>query len=229
MTEKKFRSALFRNAASHKDSFREDLDRIWNMTNEDRNVVLEGIKKIIPCKTGNEEALEIQKTVQAFGGKPDEALHAVNVLKFCASQWDVFRDTAADVLSDLRDVGYIPEGEQQSVAEDFLDAFFSFLERDATRRRKLRYANALLPGLVGFEAVIDHRVVMKSIFDWGSDSPEDYQPECETTVPTVILEFSLNEKDKEVVFQVQEDELDMIIRRLEAAKKELQASRQLLK
>ncbi len=155
-------------------------------------------------------------------------LKIINVLEFFSNRWVYKRDTAEGVLQDFLDLKIFPNNEQRDKSIKFLHDFFIFLESDRNRRIDRIQQQILLPGLMSISSVIDYRTVIESDFDWILDDASEYKPEINRTVPVIILKLNLDDLDP-VIFQCDNNDLENMINKLIAVKRELDASEKILK
>lgn len=226
---KKLKSWLFRDAAAVKKEFHEHLMIVWDLSPSIQGKLLRHLPGIVQARIERETAILQQAAVKSVGGDAEKVLKAISLMRFFAAQWDPFRDSAAEVLEDIKNLGLLPkDSKKKESANKFLQKYFAFLEEDAQRRRKKVFAGSTLPSLQGFDAVIDHRVVVESDFDWQKDDPAKYKPSCSTTVPVIIVRIKRDEGDP-LIFQCEPEDLEMLVRQFQATLKEYQKSKSLLK
>jgi hypothetical protein len=138
-----------------------------------------------------------------------------------SEMWDSQADTAKMALRDIAVLHVLPDDiGQRKKAMGFCRGLFKLLETDSTRRLTTGTAGAILPNLKGCQTAVDLRKVIKTAFDWRSDSPNTYRPQVIATVPVALLCIKLDDGDP-IVFQCEKEELGMLIRKLQATLKEM--------
>ena len=226
---KRLRSAFFRSAASMTNKFYEHLKTLWEVPKAKRKVLLKGMPDIIRALTVRDKGARAQELVGKIGWDTQKSLEAISVLECISDEWSPFRDTTNVLLSDFRALKLFPK--EKAAKEDattFLASYLNFLERDSERRRKRHCSGMVLPNLKRIDAVVDYRVVQEEEFHWQEENPEEFRPKCASLVPVVILQI-VRTKEDPVVMQVEPEEIDMMVRELQAAAKTVRASKRLVK
>jgi len=226
---KKPQSRLFQDGASLSKDFHEHISFLWDLPRSKQAKLQKHLPKIVQASIEREFMILQQEAVNDIGGDATKVLKAISVLRFFASQWDPFRDSADEVFKDIERLDLLPEdSNKKEAAKNFLTKYLSFLEKDSKRRRKLSFAVRALPTLIGISAVIDYRVVVDSDFDWQKDSPDKYLPSCQTMVPVIIVRIKRDEGDS-LIFQCEPEDLEMLMRQFQATLKEYHKSKSLVK
>jgi hypothetical protein len=226
---KDVRSQLFHSMAGLSKEFFEHLHILWGLPKNQSNVLIKNMPEIIRAKTERELRLARQKAIEEIGGSEDDILKVINVLHFIASNWDPIRDQPDSLVQDFDDLHLLPtDADVRENAVSFLHDYFKFLESDNARKLDLVHKNLLLPSLVRVDTVVDCRAIVESDFDWAYDDPKEYQPKINRTIPVALLKIALDQGDP-VIFQCDKNDLDMIVRKLEALKKEIDAVRLITK
>lgn len=221
---KKVRSQLFHAAASMSEKFGEHMAIIWELPPEKQAILLESVPAVLMAETERGQMVAREAAVKRIGGDSQKAMEAIQALHFIGLSWSPVRDDVRTVLSDIEALHVLPkEAGSKAKARTFLKKYLEFLKRDSQRRLYRTFAARLLKNLKGMEAVIDHRVIIKSEFDWKGDDPRSYQPVGAGTVPVALIRINLDEGDP-IVFQCEQKELEMMDRLLQATIKEMASS-----
>lgn len=226
---KKVRSEIFHAAASMSEHFKKHLNVVWTYPRARKEALLAAMPAVVQAITERDEWSAREQAVKSLGGDTNEALQAVEVLKYIGKKWHPLRDLPSVAIQDFLDLDLVPkEPKQKSEARWFLLEFFNFLQEDSVRRTDVTFARSLLPSLVGVSAVVDHRAVIESEFDWRNDDPDKYRSVANRTVPVIILRITRDEGDP-IVLQCSSDEVEMLLRQLQAVLKDVAASSRLLR
>lgn len=140
-------------------------------------------------------------------------------------------DTPADWAADLQELGLIDAEDKdkqavfmkmaksiQSESTSFHDMF--------TRRR---YAAGVLPMLESFSHSVELRAIQERKYKWG-DNIDKYKPSTIGTVPIVSINiFTDVSQNNRFYFQIKEDDIELLIDELRAAKIEIDLLNQYLK
>ncbi len=224
----KVRSNLYQVISTLSDSFHKHLKIAQGLTEEQYSVILQYLQHSIQAVTERGELVARQSAAKELGGNEKEVLVAYDVLKFFGDTWNPIRDDVNTVLNDFKDLELLPaDKEQRNVFLRFLESYLEFLQNDSDRQLDNSYACRFLPSLVVLNTGIDFRVVVESEYDWVNDDPKEYDPIIQRTLPIVILQFKLDNKEP-IVFQVEPQEIKMIINKLQATLKELDSSNDLM-
>lgn len=215
------RSQLFRGYVALKPKFREDLSLLWDLSPDQRETILARIQAVFVADVERDRLTATESLVADLGGDAGKCLTAVSVLGFLHEQWDVAMDNAEQMMSDLLDLELIPETDE---AVTFMRRFAALLETDARGRKGRAVAASVLRNLVRLDTVVDHRAVIEGEpYSWTDPKVEDYQPVVQELVAVAILRIVLSGEGEDAVFQCEEEDLQMLIRKLGATQKELEA------
>jgi len=230
MTKLNIRSNLFQKAAGFEKTFEEHLNALWDMPKEKQKIILRRMPQVIQAETSGERYEAQDALAKEVGGDSKKVLQAVSVLSYIASQWDPFLDNPQGVMRDIKILKVLPkEKKKKDRAERFLKDFLNFLEKDNRRRIKDSSATAVVPILTGVSTAVDFRAVVESYFSWRVDTPETYNPQCKSLMPIVLVEIRTTKRENPFFFQCEPDELEMLIRRLQATVKEAKKSQKLIR
>jgi hypothetical protein len=225
----KVRSEIYNSLTGMKKEFHDHLDIAWALSSDQRNILLESLPTLIRARTERERLVARQITAEKIGGSELDTLKAIDVMHFIGSTWNPIRDNVESVMEDFEDLGLLPtETQLKSEAVQFLQSYFEFLQRDSKRVLDKATSRGYLPSINRIDVAIDLRSVVESEFDWINDNPDDYSPIINRAVPVAILKIIRTEGDP-VLLQSNKDDLETIIRQLQAALKEIDASKNLLK
>ncbi len=226
---KKVRSEIFHLAATMSTEFQKHLDLVWGFSQKKKRILLDTLPAILQAKTEREQWIARESAVKKLGGDSASSLKAIEVLNYIGTKWHPLRDLPEVALRDFRELGILPkEPEPRKAAVGFLRSYFEFLRRDSARRTDNGFKNMILPSLLGVYTTIDYRAVVESEFDWRQDDPRKYQPRSNRTVPVVLLKFKFDEGEP-IIFQCDVDDIQMIIRQLQAILKDETVTRRLVK
>jgi hypothetical protein len=217
----KIRSELFHKAGDFRKEFGEHLKIVWDYPTTKQKVILKHLLGMLGAITEREAMVARERFVMEIDGDPQDAVKAMQVIQTIAALWSPIRDTAEVALEDIQGLHVLPtDAASRKRAVDFCSALFKLLEKDGDRRLRRATAGKALKNLKSLESTIDCRLIIDSEFDWRDDDPADYKPSCRGTVPVAILTLGLHGEDP-IVFQCDGDDLEMLVRQLQATKKEL--------
>lgn len=220
------RTQLFNNYADLPKEFREDLQALWSLSAQQRKALVPHVGTLAKVEIVGRFQAALDSAVSEIGGDSPSLLRALKVVLFIFKSWNPVNDTAEGFLRDLGELGLIPEEHRDEVTAFLLD-FLAVVEADNTRRLEKMHAASLLPNFRGVEAVVDFRAVISKPFGSGlEDKLDQYEPRCVSAVPIIILKFQSNESlGKPFIVQCEEQDLRIMLDSLNAALKDLEASR----
>lgn len=227
------RTAIFNQFADLPKEFRDDFQLLWKeVTEEQRTALLSNISGIYKTQTAGEQKIATDEAVSRItelGGDAANILRVIKVLLFVYRQWNPACDTASDFLKDLKELGLLPKDEES--ASEFFAKFLEIVQQDNTRRLEKFHASSLLPSYTGCATLVDLRAVIKKPFGSGlNDQIEDYEPECLSFVPVILVKVRRDSgHPKSFDFQCEESELRIMIDTLEGALKDLEAAKATLR
>jgi hypothetical protein len=223
------RTAIFNQFTDLPKEFRDDFRLLREETTEEqRTALLSHIPGIYKTSTVGEEKITIDEAVSRIaelGGDAASVLRVIKVLLFVYRQWNPVADKASDFLKDLKELGLLPEDDKST--SDFLSEFLEIVQQDNRRRLEKFHASSLLPSYTGCATLVDLRAVIKKPFGTGlNDQIADYEPECLSFVPVILVKVRRDSGDpKSFDFQCEEFELRRMIDVLEGALKDLEAAK----
>lgn len=223
------RTSIFMKYVGMPERFNEDLKFLWDVPDNQRKAIFPYIAEIYKTETPADREIALDKAIKEVAGNAEDNLRIINLLLFIYSSWNPLQDTPSNFVKDLDDLHLLPI-EKREDAMAFLLEFFSIIEADNTRRLKKMFAGSVLPSFIGVDTIVDFRSIIKQ--PYGStldDRIENYNPECLDFIPIVLIQIERDTlSPKTFEFQCEEDDLDMLINSLQAAKKDLEASKNAL-
>ena len=218
---KKTRSQLFHSAGSLKKEFGEHLSHLWELSVQQGKSLLDLFPAVTRSVTRRDTLLARENCAKAIGGDSQHTIQAIQVLEYISDIWDPKEDTLAQTIADLQILDVLPKkAKDRKSALAFMRKFFAFLEKDSLRRIRVATAGSVLCTLRVLNTSIDCRLAITNVFDWRTDSPDTYKPNIACSVPVALLSIKLSQGDP-VIFQCERDELEMMVRKLQATVKEL--------
>jgi len=213
------------NYSSLSESFKEDIEFLWGTPENENKAILPYLTEIFKTETEADHEIALDKAIKEIGGNTEENLRIIKLLLYIYKEWNPIQDTPSNFVKDLEDLHLIPvEKREQALA--FLLEFFSIIEADNARRLKKVHAGMILPSYIGLHAIVDFRPVIKQPF--GStlnNRVENYNPECVDFIPIFIVQIERDAMPRTIEFQCEENDLDKMINALQAAKKDLETSK----
>lgn len=226
---KKTRSSLFHSAGTLKKEFAEHLSYVWEFSVQQRKSFLKYFPAITRSVTKRDSRLAYERCVKAIGGDSQHTIKAIQVLEYIYSEWNPKQDTPTQMIADLQILEVLPKkAKARKSALVFMRNFFAFLEKDSLRRIKLQTTSSILRNLLGLETLIDCRLATTSVFDWRRESPNTYKPKIACSVPVALLSIKLSKGDP-IIFQCDREDLEMIVRKLQATVKEIKLAEKICK
>ena len=131
-------------------------------------------------------------------------------------------DSPEDLLSDLKALGLVEDGQEDN-ARLLIKAAVDAAAAYAPTARRDDALKGPIPGLRSVGLSVDLRAVFEPKYNFGSD-PNEYEPEATRFAPIISLRLTSSEDSvSPLVVQVDEETLDLLLKRLAAAKKEIVA------
>jgi len=220
------RTSIFTKYAKLRKEFKEDIQFLWTLPNDQRKAIIPFINELYKAETSSEWEIAVERALSEIEGSSEENLRMINILIYIYKEWNPTSDTPSNFLKDLDELHLIHEDKREDV-ESFLLEFFSIVESDNLRRLQKSYAGALLPSFIGIQSMVDFRPIFKNPYGSGIDyNIENYHPDFIDFIPIILVKI---ERDKsfpqKFEFQVEEKHIDIIINTLKAAKKDLETSK----
>ncbi len=151
------------NYSSLSESFKDDLEFLWNFPEKERRAILPYLTEIYKTETEADHEIALDKTIKEIGGNAEENLRIIRFLLYIYRSWNPVQDTPANFVKDLEDLHMIPVEKREDVLE-FLLEFFSIIEADNPRRLKKAHAGMILPSFIGLHAIVEFRPIIKQPF-----------------------------------------------------------------
>ena len=223
------RTDIFNKFVKLSDDFIKDFDLLWEAPPDQQQKLLLWVPQIYRAEVVAQKNMLFDRAVSDIGGDAKRTLKVLRLLLFIYGQWHPVNDNAEIFIRDMSELGLIP-AKNKDQAERFLLEFLHQVQQDNQRRLEKMHAASILPNYLGSSTLIDFRAVISNPFGVGLENKiADYDPTCISFVPVVIVQIRSSDNDPgEFVFQCEEEELDMIINQLNAAKKELNAAKRAL-
>jgi hypothetical protein len=229
----KVKSRLF-SAFSEKsnEDFSRDLARLLALGPEHQGVYLEAFPAFALARMSS-EGTEIARSVEAqTGHRQADVTDVFALLVFFMDKILFDRRTREDTVDawadDLIELSLMAEESREkfvTLMQKLKDDILPGVRDDALSRR---YEIGLLPSLTEFGATVEMRAVRRDPYDPLSKI-EEYTPDIVAATPVVSLHVGVNTGAvTDFFFQADESELDMIIRSLQAAKKDMSALKEFL-
>ncbi len=220
------RTSIFTKYAKLKNEFKEDIQFLWNLPNEQRKAIIPFIKELYKAETEVEWETAVERALSEIEGSSEENLRMINILIYIYREWNPISDTPSNFLKDLEELHLIPEEKKEDV-KSYLLEFFSIVETDNLRRLQKIYAGALLPSFKAIQSIVDFRPIFKNPYGSNLDyNIENYHPNFIDFIPIILVKIERDNSFPQMFeFQVEEKHLDEIINILKAAKKDLETSK----
>lgn len=217
-------TSIFTLFADLSKEFPNDFALLWNLTKEQRNLLLKYLSEISKVEVSDKAEELMAKAVLEVGGNSPDVLRALKSLLFISNEWNPIKDKGEDFIKDFAALKLIPI-EKEKEALEFLTILFDEIQRDNQRRLNKRYANSLIPSFTGITSLIDFRTVFEQPYQYGDDL-DKYSPKCLGFIPVVLICLQRSgEENKLFEFQCEPEDLDLIISRLQAIAKDLHSAR----
>ena len=224
------RTEIFSDFPRLGDEFREHLDILWSLSDEQREGLMEGALDSLWVDTKGQRQAIVERTIASVPGDQADLLKSLTVLRFICREWNPVGDTTKDFIADLKDLSLIST-EHEAEATAFLEDFLSKLEGGNVRRLKRIYAGSLLPSYASIRTLVDIRPVFDRPFGAGLDDKiEEHSPKYIGWVPVILVhirrdagpfrdfDFQCDERDARRIM----DFLQAALRDLDEAKKSMQ-------
>lgn len=220
------RTSIFTKYARLKKEFKEDIQFLWNLPNDQRKAIIPYLNKLYKAETDAEWEIAVERALSGIEGSSEENLRMIHILIYIYREWNPISDTPSNFLRDLEELHLIQEENRKDV-ESFLLEFFSIVESDNLRRLQKIYAGALLPSFNGIQFIVDFRPIFKNPYGSGMDhNIENYHPDFIDFIPIILVKIERDNSFPQMFeFQVEEKHIDVIIDTLKAAKKDLETSK----
>ena len=210
------------------EEFEKDLVFLWGFPDDIRRAFLPLIADIFKAETLADRQIVIDKALEEIGGNAEENLKIINLLLFIYQSWNPTQDTPSNFVKDIEDLHLLPV-ERRAETMAFLLEFFSILEEDNPRRLKKFFARAVLPSFTSIETIIDFRSIIKRPYvSIVGRNIKDYNPECMDFTPIILIKLERDSTPETFEFQCEEKEVNILIETLQAAKKDLEVSKNTL-
>ncbi len=229
----KFFSRFDIKAKNNKD-FAEDLTYTLTIEEGNLSICLKAVGKFlfeqIPLE--KEHILDqVERETELPRIKFSKAMTVMALFLRALSEPETQDDTPADWAADLQELGLIDseDKDKQAVfmkmAESIQSESTSF--RDMFTRR--RYTAGVLPMLESFNHSVELRAIQEEKYKWGDDINK-YKPSIIGTVPIVSINIGTDvSQNNQFYFQIKEDDIELLIDKLRAAKIEIDLLNQYLK
>ena len=220
------RTSFFMNYLELPQRFEEDLVLLWDLPADQRRAYLPYITGIYKTETPADRQIAIDKALEEIGGNADENLKIINLLLYIYSSWNPTRDTPSNFVKDIDELHMFPVEKRDEIME-FLLEFFSIVEADNPRRLEQFFAESLLPSFTHIQTIVDFRSIIKQPYSTIiGRNIKDYNPNCVDFVPVILIKLERDSTFPETFeFQCTEKDVNTLIESLQAAKKDLEASK----
>lgn len=211
------------------ERFEEDLAFLCDFPDNQRRAFLPFIADIYKAETPADRQIAIDKALKEIGGNAEENLKIINLLLYIYSSWNPTQDTPSNFVKDIDDLHMLPV-EKRDETMAFLLEFFSIVEADNPRRLGKLFATTLLPSFISIETIVDFRSIIKQPYATIiGRNIKDYNPECVDFIPVILIKLERDSiSPKTFEFQCEEEHVNILIESLQAAKKDLEVSKNAL-
>jgi len=205
------------------EQFVKDLHQLLGLSEEQREFVLSAMPSLSRAIVKAAEKKVLDDLESQTHLKLVDIGHAVDIIRFFTRKMldDVTEDDTPEAwAADLQSLKVL-DAKQAEVFSKFLTRLKSdFLPELATIRKGLMYGAGILPSIKGGGTTVELRGVFDKTFSWGT-SVEEYAPELRDLVAVVSVHLIFDQGlPDEIWFQATQDEIDLLISELQAARKQ---------
>lgn len=220
------KSKLFTNHFDLKDekneAFTKDLCQLLALSEAQRASVLAVIPPLSRSTTGAEDKRILDALSAETGLTLLELNDVVGVSKFLASRMlddETKDDTPEQWASDLVEADILNEQESEACRAVLELLRAEHVEELRAIRKGRAYSVGVFPSLRKAGTTVELRGVFEEPYDWGKPLDE-YTPQLNDVVPVVSIHLAMNGgSPDEIWFQASPEELDLLINKLQGAKK----------